>query len=286
MSTDPSRVTELPVHAVPDPEAVTAKPGTWHSAGRAVRAVRWSAVALAVALIGVEAVTAAESFGGLVGFAHLIGIHGSAAYGVPVTLDGVSLVAALMALRAELAGESSAMPRFWLYAFTAASASANWWHGQHADGTPTALYYGGVSLAVTIMFALVLRGLRAEDRRHASLVAERLPKFSGPLWARYPGLAFRAWSLAVLHGYRTPREAVDAALAAKLAAELPALELDAEALAALTPRDRLVVAFGAVGAIDVPRALALLDRHGAPVDQSHAYQIRKAITAGREGGER
>lgn len=286
MSTNPSRVTELPVHAVSDPEAVTAAPGSWQRAGRAVRAVRWSAVALAVALIGVEAVIAAESFGGLVGFAHLIGIHGAAAYGVPVTLDGVSLVAALLALRAELAGESSAMPRFWLYAFTGGSATANWWQGRHADGTPTALYYGGVSLAVTIMFGLVLRGLRAEDRRRASLVADRLPKFSGPLWARYPALAFRAWSLAVLRGYRTPREAVDAALAAKLAAELPVIELDAEMLAALAPRDRLVVAFGAVGAVDVPKALALLERHGAPVDQSHAYQIRKALAAGREGGDR
>jgi hypothetical protein len=268
---------------VPDIEDSTAAPGKpWW------RAVHWSAVApavaLAVTLIGVEAVIAAESFGGLVGFALLIGIRGAAAYGVPVTLDGVGLVAALMALRAELAGESSAMPRVALFAFTGASAVANWWHGAHAEGTPAALYYGGMSLAVTIMFALVLRQLRAEDRRRAALVAERLPKFSGPLWLRYPRLAWRAWSLAVLHGHRTPREAVDAALAEQLAAEMPALELNAEQLAALAPRDRLIAAFGAVGSVDVPKALALLERHGAPVDQSHAYQIRKAITAGRESG--
>jgi hypothetical protein len=280
MSTDPtSRVTELPVHAVPDPGAAPAAPGPWHHrAGRAVAAVRWSAVAVAVALIGVEVIIAAESFAGLVAFARLIGIHGPAAYGVPVTLDGVGLVSALMALRSELAGESSAMPRAALYVFTGSAAVANWWQGRHADGTPAALYYGGLSLAVACLFALVLRQLRAEDRRRAALVADRLPKFSGPLWARYPRLAWRAWSLAVLRGYRTPREAVNAALAA----ELPVVELDTETLAALAPRDRLVVAFGAVGAIDVPRALALLERHGAPIDQSHAYQIRKALT----GGER
>jgi hypothetical protein len=284
MSTNPTnRVAELPIHAVPDTQASTAAPDvSWW------RSVRWSAVApavaLAVALIGVEAVIAAESFGGLVGFAQLIGIHGAAAYGVPVTLDGVGLVAALMALRAELSGESSAMPRAALFAFTGASAVANWWHGEHAEGTPAALYYGGMSLAVTIMFALVLRQLRAEDRRRAGLVAERLPKFSGPLWLRYPGKTWRAWSLAVLHGHRTPREAMNAALAEELAAEVPAVELNAEQLAALAPRDRLIAAFGAVGSVDVPKALALLERHGAPVDQSHAYQIRKAITAGREGG--
>jgi Protein of unknown function (DUF2637) len=273
---DPSRVVELPVHAAPD--AVDNAPAA-SSRWQMVRAVRWSAVALAVVLIGVEAVIAAESFGGLAGFAHLIGIRGAAAYGVPVTLDGVALVAALLALRAELVGESSAMPRAALYVFTAASVAANWWHGAHADGTPAALYYGGMSLAVTVMFALVLRGLRAEDRRRARLVSDRLPKFSAPLWARYPALAFRAWSLAVLRGYRTPGEAVNAALAAAL----PAIDLDAAALAALAPRDRLIAAFGAVGSIDVPKALALLERHGAPVDQSHAYQIRKAITGGRDG---
>ena len=42
------------------------------------------------------------SFGGLVNAAHLIHMHGAAALGAPVTLDGVGLFAALLALRAEL----------------------------------------------------------------------------------------------------------------------------------------------------------------------------------------
>jgi hypothetical protein len=271
------RPAEYPAPYYPDtdPSAVEAAvtPSRLRQVAAAGRAVRWSAVALAVVLIAVEVVIAAESFGGLVEFAHLIGIHGKAAYGVPVTLDGVGLVAALMALRAELSGESSAMPRLALFAFTGASAAANWW--AHRADSASALYYGGMSLAVALMFALVLRQLRAEDRRRAGLVSDRLPKFAAPLWLRYPRLTWRAWSLAVLRGYRTPREAVDAALAAAL----PAICLDREALAALPPRDRLVVAFGSVGSIDVPKALALLERHGVPVDQSHAYQIRKSLTA-------
>jgi hypothetical protein len=233
---------------------------------------------LAIVLVGVEAVIAAESFGGLVEFAHLIRITGRVSYGVPVTLDGVGLVAALMALRAELSSESSAMPRVALFAFTAASTAANWW--AHRQVPASALYYGGMSLAVALMFGLLLRQLRAEDRRRAGLVSGRLPKFTSFLWIRYPLLTWRAWSLAVLRGYGTPREAVNAALAAKLAAKLPAIGFDSASLLDLTPRDRLVVAFGAVGAIDVPKALALLDKHGAPVDQSHAYQIRKALTSG------
>jgi hypothetical protein len=69
----------------------------------------WTAVLLTVVLLAVELVIVAESWRGLTGFAHLIGITGRAAWGVPVTLDGVWLVAALVALRAELAGEASGL---------------------------------------------------------------------------------------------------------------------------------------------------------------------------------
>src|SRR5579859_2163311 len=100
----------------------------------AAKAKLTTTVAFAVVLLAVEAVIVAESWRGLTGFAVLIGIRGPAAWGVPVTLDGVSLVAALVALRAELAGEASGIYRTTLFAFTAASAAANWWHGRHDQG--------------------------------------------------------------------------------------------------------------------------------------------------------
>src|SRR6266702_1429426 len=99
------------------------------AAPRPERAARLAAVAFAVVLLAVEAVIVAESWRGLTGFAHLIGIRGPAAWGVPVTLDGVSLIAALVALRAELAGEASGIYRVTLFGFTAASAAANYGHG-------------------------------------------------------------------------------------------------------------------------------------------------------------
>jgi Protein of unknown function (DUF2637) len=173
---------------------------------------RWTAVALALVLLAVEAVIVAESWRGLTGFANLIGISGVAAWGVPVTLDGVSLVAALVALRAELAGESSGLYRVVLFVFTTASAAANWWHAQHADGTEAALYLGGMSVAVAVVFALALRQIRHEDRRRAGTVTGRLPRFSLAHWVRYPGLTWRAWSLAVRDGHTSPRDAMDAAL--------------------------------------------------------------------------
>jgi hypothetical protein len=133
-----------------------------------------------------------------------------------------------------------------------------------------------MSLAVALVFALVLREIRHEDRRSAGRTTNRLPQFSAAHWLRYPGLTWRAWSLSVRDGHASPRDA----FAAARAAELPAVDLYATALTTMPPRDRLIAAFGAVGSLDVPKALALLDQHDCPVDQSHAYQIRKALARG------
>jgi len=174
---------------------------------------RWTAGVLAGVLLAVEAVIVAESWRGLVGFAALIGIHGVAAWGVPVTLDGVSLVAALVALRAELAGEASGLYRAVLFTFTAASAAANYWHARATGSEEAAIYLGGMSVAVAVVFALALRQIRHEDRRRAGTVTGRLPRFSVAHWARFPRLTWRAWSLAVRDGHTSPRDALDAALA-------------------------------------------------------------------------
>lgn len=188
---------------------------------------RWTAGLLAGVLLAVEAVIVAESWRGLTGFAHLIGITGPAAWGVPVTLDGVSLVAALVALRAELVGEASGLYRMTLFAFTGASAAANYWHGRQVGGEQAALYLGGMSVAVAVVFALALREIRHEDRRKAGTVAGRLPRFSVAHWARYPGLTWRAWSLAVRDGHASPRDALDAALGRPEADRLEAPDLSA-----------------------------------------------------------
>jgi hypothetical protein len=238
-----------------------------------------TAVTFALVLLAVEAVIAAESWRGLTGFGHMIGISGRAAWGVPVTLDGVGLIAALIALRAELERIASAPARVTLFAFTGASAAANWWHGLHSGGIGAALYLGGMSLAVAWVFDLILRGIRSTARRRSGRLPDPLPKFGLPHWARYPRLTFTAWSLAVRDGHKTPREALEAAKAA----QLPELPLDGETLAGMTARDRLAVAFGALGQADVPAALALLKDRGAGVDQSHAYQVRRAMLAGTEG---
>jgi hypothetical protein len=266
--------------AVLDPGAARmtaqqAAPGHWWDKFSGVSV---TAASFAVLLVGVQCVIQAESWRGLAGFGRMIGITGTAAQGVPVTLDGVSVIAALLALKAELSDEASGRERAALYLFTIASATANYWHGSRAGGLGAALYFGGMSLAVTFVFDMLLRQIRRGERRRRGRRAHPLPQFGLPHWIRYPRLTFRAWSLSIRDGHATPREAIDAAKAESL----PVLPIDGEALAAMSARDRLAVAFGALGKTDVPTAVAMLREHGAAIDSSHAYKVRNAML---EGGQ-
>ncbi len=246
--------------------------------GTTDRAARLAAAAFAVVLLGVEAVIVAESWRGLTGFAGMIGIHGPAAWGVPVTLDGVSLVAALVALRAELAGEASGVYRATLFAFTSASAAANWWHGRLAGGTEAALYLGGMSLAVAWVFALVLRQIRREDRRKAGRVTERLPRFSAAHWLRYPGLTARAWSLAVRDGYTSSRAALDAA-AGSPPALLPPVPEPGE-LAAMSKADAIRLALAHNGGRVLAAQRWLADR-GVTADRAYMHDVKRGVRGKR-----
>src|SRR6266702_3772739 len=244
------------------------------AAPRPERAARLAAVAFAVVLLAVEAVIVAESWRGLTGFAHLIGIRGPAAWGVPVTLDGVSLIAALVALRAELAGEASGIYRVTLFGFTAASAAANYWHGKQAGGTEAALYLGGMSLAVAWVFALVLRQIRHEDRRRAGRVTGRLPRFSAAHWGRYPGLTWRAWSLAVRDGHGTARAALDAAMTGS--AE-PALlpEIPSNGVLAAMPKAQAIRIALAHNDDGVLAAQAWLAERGIDADRAYMHDVKR-----------
>jgi len=242
---------------------------------------RAAAGAFAVVLLAVEGVIVAESWRGLSGFARLIGISGPRAWGVPVTLDGVSLVAALIALRAELAGESSGVYRLTLFAFTGASAAANWWHGLHAGGREAALYLGGMSLAVAWVFSLALRQLRTEDRRKAGRVTDQLPRFSSAHWLRFPGLTYQAWSLAVRDGHTSPRDAIAAAVDEREGRDrLPDVPAD-EQLSELPKADAIRLALAHNGG-NVIAAQQWLEGRGVVADRSYMHDVK----AGRSGRRR
>jgi Protein of unknown function (DUF2637) len=252
------------------------EPRWWHKfTGRNV-----TSAAFGVLLVGVQGVVQAESWKGLTGFAGLIHITGTATQGVPITLDGVSTIAALLALRAELADEASGRERGAMYLFTLASCAANYWHGSISGGIEGALYFAGMSLAVMFVFDMLLRQIRRAVRRRAGRRARPMPQFGLMQWLRYPRTTFRAWSLSLAHGYDSPQQALDAAR--DEAIDLPELAIDDAVLQSLDASHRLAVAFGATGTADVKTALALLRSKGAPVDSSHAYKVRNQILSGAQ----
>lgn len=277
-----------PGHAIGDPAAAPSVLGYDSGPQGGVPALSGKSVTaavFAVVLIGVQAVVQTESWTGLTGFARLIHITGAATQGVPITLDGVSTVSALLALRAELNDEASGRERMALYLFTLASCAANYWHGMHSGGIEGALYFGGMSLAVTFVFDMLLRQIRRSIQRRKGRRSTHVPQFGLTHWLRYPSLTYTAWSLAIKDGHETSAEAFEAARQAidgSQYPDLPELPIDHTTLAGMTAPARLAVAFGAIGKTDVPAALALLRKHGTPIDSSHAYKVRAAML---EGGQ-
>jgi hypothetical protein len=254
----------------------------------ATKSRRLTGGAFGALLVGVQGIVQAESWRGLAGFAHLIHITGIATQGVPITLDGVSTTAALLALKAELSDESSSRERASMYVFTLMSCAANYWHGRVSGGIEGALYFAAMSAAVMFVFDMLLRQIRLQIRRRAGRRPRKMPQFGPVQWTRYPRLTWRAWSLALAdEALRTPQQALNAArdeLAAAAALKelegLPEITIDTAALAAMDASHRLAVAFGVLGRTDIQPALAWLRSQGAPVDSSHAYKVRNQIMSG------
>jgi hypothetical protein len=153
------------------------------------------------------------------------------------------------------------------------------WAAPHWHPTPVAVMFALMSAASPWLWGVHSRRESRDALKARGLIEGHAVRLGANRWVWHPVKSVRVTSAAAWEGITDPREAI----ALERAAELPALELDGELLASLAPRDRMILAFGAAGSLSVPQALALLERHGAPVDQSHAYQIRKAL-AGKENG--
>jgi hypothetical protein len=141
----------------------------------------------------------------------------------------------------------------------------------------------GVAL---IMWHLIMHRLRRDDLIDHEEIQEvpQKPRFGIFRWLLAPVETGLAWRLAILKGISDRAEALAAHAtqkaarkARKAAGALPVLNLDTEVLTALGARERLTVAFGALGAVDVPKALAMLSERGAPVDQSYAYKALREL---------
>jgi hypothetical protein len=205
---------------------------------------------------------------------------------VAFTLESIAVYLSYHAHVARLSDDAAFRMQAAAYALALVIGAMNYSHWAvrwHPD--PIAITFGLMSAVSPWLWGIHSRRESRDLLKAKGLIEPHAVRLGSTRWTWHPVRSVLVMWRATWEGHTTPAEAIaahEAARAAKAADKLPAIELDSAMLATLSPRERLVVAFGAVGAIDVPKALALLDKHNAPVDQSHAYQIRKALTSGSQ----
>ena len=267
-----------PPAAPATPSAPEVQP--WHRRFRPPRVL--------AAVVPVLAVNAC-AFLGQLGYLH----EHLTAWGLPgqvlvaFTLESIAVYLSYHAHVARLADDAAFRMQTAAYALAAVIGVMNYshWAAPHWRPTPIAITFALMSTVSPWLWSVHSRRESRDLLKARGLIEPHAVRLGSTRWTWHPVRSVLVMWRATWEGITNPAEALvahEAAKAAKEADKLPAIELDSVMLAALSPRERLVVAFGAVGAIDVPKALALLERNGAPVDQSHAYQIRKALTAGKE----
>lgn len=225
-----------------------------------------------VLLTVVVSCVALMSWTGLVGFGRDT-LHMSAplVWLVPISLDVAAMTCAFLSLRSTVAGDSATGPRLMVLAFVGASAVFNWVHAGRTGSTAAEVFYGGMSLAAAALFDVVLRQVRRHLLRRQHAIERPLPRFRAVRWLRYPKQTYAAWSVAVRDGLTRPDEALAALATVGTPPDAPL------ALQGASKTDALLIAFGAVGGLDVPAALTWLARQGVTVDRSHAYAIARPL---------
>jgi hypothetical protein len=256
-----------------------------NSPARRRRRAAWLAFAgFAVVLGSIESLAVR----GQADFGHYeLALNGAWAYTVAVALEAGAITWAGLALWAMLTRDRVGLAHL-MTAATVMAASGASWIGARAAHRPEA---GAAYLALASVFALlmwhaIMTRVRRDDLRESGEIqgVPAKPRFGWARWMLAPIETGQAWRLAVLRRISDPSEAL-AALAAEKGARkarrsakaIPVIELTADILTALGARERLLTAFGKLGSVDVPSALAMLAESGAPVDQSYAYQVVKQM---------
>jgi hypothetical protein len=257
-----------------DPFPASPRAARWLATPAARRAGRIVAAAVPVVLVN------AVAFAGQLAFlrAHLpwppIG-----QVAVALALESVAVYLAWHAHLAQVANDSALRLRLAAYAFALIIGAMNYSHYAAPGWRPTfaAVAVALCSAASPWLWGIHSRRVSRDRLMAAGLVEPHALRLGGTRWTWHPWRSARVMWCATWEGITDPAEA----LAAAELRELPAPALDAETLAPMTGRDRLAVAFGALGRVDVPAALALLAERGAPVDQSEAYKLRAAMLDGQ-----
>jgi hypothetical protein len=269
---------ELAPRPAPDADAQLAEPKPSWLAWIGARRRGWLAVVAAVPVVLVNAV----AFAGQLAFlrVHLPWpLPGQVL--VAVALESVAVYLAYHAHVAQLADDSAMRLRLAAYSFALVIATMNYSHYMAPGWRPTfpAVAFGLLSASSPWLWSVHSRRTSRDALMARGLVEPHAVRLGATRWTWHPVKSARVMWHATWKGENDPAAAI--ALAA--AAELPEIGIDAAVLNQMTHKERLILAFGAIGELSVPKALAVLKDQGAPVDQSTAYQIRKALAPASNG---
>jgi hypothetical protein len=270
------------------PNAAPAKPGfggqvssaARYAAGHRVR----RAVYMAVPVLAVNAC----AFLGQLGYFHT---H-LTAWGLPgqllvaAALESIAVFLSYHAHIARIGDDPAFRLQMSAYALALVIGALNYSHWASPDWRPNPI---AVTFALMSAVSPWLWGIhsRRESRdalKASGLIEPHAVRLGSTRWTWHPYRSARTMFRATWEGTTNPAEAIaadKAARDAKDAADLPATEIDAALLAAMSARDRLIWAWGVIGSTDVPKAAALLASNGVTIDQSHARTIRKQLDAAK-----
>ena len=246
------------------------EPGPGRRAAAAITTHRaWLA---AIPITFVNSVAFFGQLGFLRGHLHWI-LPGQILFGV--TLESIAVYLAWQAHMAQLADDSSMRLRLAAYSAGLFIGAMNYSHyaAPHWHPTFAAVAFGGLSAISPWLWSVHSRRMSRDDLKARNRIEPHGVRLGGNRWTWHPVKSVRVTRAAAWTGEDDPAAAI--ALAA--AAELPEIGIDAVVLAQMTQKERLIFAFGAVGELSVPKALAVLKERGAFADQSTAYQTRKAL---------
>lgn len=199
---------------------------------------------------------------------------------VAVALESVAVYLAYHAHVAQLANDSALRLRLASYSFAAVIGAMNFSHyAPHWRPTFAAVAFGLMSAASPWLWSIHSRRESRDALMARGLVEPHAVRLGATRWTWHPLKSARVMWHATWKGENDPAAAI--ALAA--AADLPEVGIHAAVLAGMTAKERLYLAFGTVGELSVPKALAVLKDKGTPIDQSTAYQVRKALAPGANG---
>lgn len=202
----------------------------------------------------------------------------------PLMFGAAGFAAAVMALRAVLAGRAAVVERFLTFGYAGAGAAVAALYESSQGRAGAGVVFAGAAVSAPLLWDRVLRHLAWERLDEVGVIERPLPRFRLLRWLVDFRNTREAWTTALREGIDSPAEALAVVRARREGVPAPAPRVELAAplpeLAKLTKAAALRTAWAALdvkvpGSSDVPPAVAWLAERGVTVNESYAYNLAR-----------